>query len=261
MTDRYCIRAVHRAPGAAGLRPLALPAMALYTRQSKDRVRDAVDFVELVGARTELRRAGPARYEGLCPFHDERTPSFGIDPDAEGLLLLRLPGLGRRVHVRAGDRGRGLQRARWSCWPSATAWSCSSSRRIRARPSAGRRASGCSSCSAARRPTTSATCGSPRRRRGRASTWPGAGWARRSLREFRVGYAPSAWDRVLLASRRGGFSSRELYDAGLAQRSRAERPPVRPLPLADHVPAGGHARAGARLRRARDARGRSDRST
>jgi DNA primase len=54
--------------------------MALYTGESKDRVRDAVDFVELVSTRTELRRAGPRSYEGLCPFHDERTPSFGIDP-------------------------------------------------------------------------------------------------------------------------------------------------------------------------------------
>ena len=54
--------------------------MALYTRDSRDRVRDAVDFVELVSARTDLRRAGVARYEGLCPFHEERTPSFGIDP-------------------------------------------------------------------------------------------------------------------------------------------------------------------------------------
>src|ERR1700729_3573471 len=54
--------------------------MAPYTSQTKDRVRDAVDFVELVSARTDLRRAGPARFEGLCPFHDERTPSFGIDP-------------------------------------------------------------------------------------------------------------------------------------------------------------------------------------
>src|SRR3954465_1879297 len=54
--------------------------MALYTRESRDAVRDAVDFVELVGARTERRGARPARYEGLCPFHDERTPSFGIDP-------------------------------------------------------------------------------------------------------------------------------------------------------------------------------------
>src|SRR5947208_15483184 len=54
--------------------------MALYTSESRDRVRDAVDFVEVVSAHTELRRAGPARYEGLCPFHEERTPSFGIDP-------------------------------------------------------------------------------------------------------------------------------------------------------------------------------------
>src|SRR3954462_15844325 len=54
--------------------------MTRYTDDSKERVRDAVDMVDLVGTRTELRRAGANRYEGLCPFHDERTPSFGIDP-------------------------------------------------------------------------------------------------------------------------------------------------------------------------------------
>src|ERR1700726_4840539 len=54
--------------------------MALYTGDSKDRVRDAVDFVELVSTRTELRRAGPRSYEGLCPFHDERSPSFSVEP-------------------------------------------------------------------------------------------------------------------------------------------------------------------------------------
>src|SRR5918998_5024666 len=54
--------------------------MARYTEDSIDRVRDAIDMVDLVGSRTELRRAGVSRFEGLCPFHDERTPSFGIDP-------------------------------------------------------------------------------------------------------------------------------------------------------------------------------------
>jgi DNA primase len=54
--------------------------MARYTQDSRERVRDAVDFEELVGARVELRRAGARRLQGLCPFHDERTPSFGIDP-------------------------------------------------------------------------------------------------------------------------------------------------------------------------------------
>jgi len=41
-------------------------------------VRDAVDMVELVGARTQLRRAG-GRYTGRCPFHEERTPSFSVN--------------------------------------------------------------------------------------------------------------------------------------------------------------------------------------
>src|SRR3954447_4659525 len=54
--------------------------MPRYTSDSRERVRDAIDFVELVGARTELRKSGQRRYTGLCPFHDERTPSFGIDP-------------------------------------------------------------------------------------------------------------------------------------------------------------------------------------
>ena len=54
--------------------------MARYTADSKERVREAVDMVDLVGARTELRRAGADSYSGLCPFHDERTPSFGVKP-------------------------------------------------------------------------------------------------------------------------------------------------------------------------------------
>jgi DNA primase len=53
---------------------------ALHRRLSKERVRDAVDMVDLVGTRTELRRAGADSYSGLCPFHDERTPSFSVKP-------------------------------------------------------------------------------------------------------------------------------------------------------------------------------------
>ena len=40
---------------------------------------DAADMVEVVSARTQLRRSG-ARYTGLCPFHDEKTPSFSVNP-------------------------------------------------------------------------------------------------------------------------------------------------------------------------------------
>src|SRR3984885_10483335 len=34
-----------------------------------------------VSTRTELRRAGVNSYFGLCPFHDERTGSFHVQPD------------------------------------------------------------------------------------------------------------------------------------------------------------------------------------
>jgi DNA primase len=40
---------------------------------------DAADMVEVVAGRTQLRKAG-ARYTGLCPFHEERTPSFSVNP-------------------------------------------------------------------------------------------------------------------------------------------------------------------------------------
>src|SRR3954447_5115796 len=54
--------------------------MSLYTKDSIERVREAVDMVELVGARSDLRRVG-SRWTGLCPFPDERTPSFSVEAE------------------------------------------------------------------------------------------------------------------------------------------------------------------------------------
>jgi DNA primase len=45
-------------------------------------VRDHVDVVELVGRAVTLKRAGRS-YKGLCPFHDEKTPSFHVNPDRQ----------------------------------------------------------------------------------------------------------------------------------------------------------------------------------
>jgi DNA primase len=53
--------------------------MALIKRSSVEEVVAAADMVEVVQGRTQLRKSG-ARWVGLCPFHSEKTPSFGINP-------------------------------------------------------------------------------------------------------------------------------------------------------------------------------------
>ncbi|MEM8559560.1 MAG: DNA primase, partial [Bacteroidota bacterium] len=42
-------------------------------------VRHAVDLVDVVGDYVRLRRSG-VRFVGLCPFHNEKSPSFSVDP-------------------------------------------------------------------------------------------------------------------------------------------------------------------------------------
>ncbi|MGA2610132.1 MAG: DNA primase [Terriglobia bacterium] len=44
-----------------------------------DEVRAAADIVKVVGDYVKLRKAG-ANYMGLCPFHQEKTPSFAVHP-------------------------------------------------------------------------------------------------------------------------------------------------------------------------------------
>ena len=53
--------------------------MARIKETSVREVVAAADMVEVVSGRTSLRKSG-ARYSGRCPFHEERTPSFSVNP-------------------------------------------------------------------------------------------------------------------------------------------------------------------------------------
>ena len=44
-----------------------------------ERILDAANIVDVVSEYVTLRRAG-ANYKGLCPFHDDKTPSFSVSP-------------------------------------------------------------------------------------------------------------------------------------------------------------------------------------
>ncbi|MDX6706335.1 MAG: primase [Solirubrobacteraceae bacterium] len=192
--------------------------MALYTNDSKERVRDAVDMVDLVSSRTELKRAGVNRLTGLCPFHEERTPSFGINPaekvyhcfgcqasgdaftfvmetegvDFKSALELLADRYKVTLELEDEDPGAAEQRQqrdrllelleRTTTFYVRQLWESREAAKARA-------------------------------------YLQERGLEEATLREFRVGYAPSAWNTVLNASRRAGFKDRAIYDAGLSQKS------------------------------------------
>jgi DNA primase len=196
--------------------------VARYTDDSKDRVREAANLVELVAARTgEPRRTGPSGYMGLCPFHDESTPSFSIEPhkklfhcfgcgesgdvfdfvqrtegvDFTGAIELLADRYGVRLEREAEDPAEAQRRERrerllellerTATFYVRFLWE--SREAAKAREYLAER-----------------------------------GLEEATLREFRVGYAPSAWDATLKASMGAGFKARELYDAGLVQRAKGE---------------------------------------
>jgi DNA primase len=193
-----------------------------YAPDSRDRVFDAVDMVALVSARTELRRAGVNSYFGNCPFHDERTGSFHVSPDeklyhcfgcqasgdaftfvqeTEGLDFKgALESLAARFGVgleavdedpRYAERRRHVERlyelmSRTAAYYARCLWE-------------------------------SAEAGEAR------DYLAARGLAEETLRAFRVGYAPSSWDRILSASRKAGFTDAELAEVGLVKRSDRSR--------------------------------------
>ncbi|HEY1851714.1 MAG TPA: DNA primase, partial [Candidatus Binataceae bacterium] len=54
--------------------------MARFGQDKIEEVRTRADIVEIIGAQVRLRRAG-RNFVGLCPFHNEKTPSFSVNAE------------------------------------------------------------------------------------------------------------------------------------------------------------------------------------
>jgi DNA primase len=177
-------------------------------------------MVSLVSSRTELRRHGVNSYFGLCPFHDERTPSFHVSPDeklyhcfgcqASGnafsfVMETEAVDFSTALEMLAKRFGVQLQSERED--PQAAA---RRSRRERLYTLLERATAYYARYLWEARESASAR-----------EYLLGRGLSEQMLREFRVGFSPSAWDRLLVASRQAGFSDDELVAGGLAQRSRS----------------------------------------
>ncbi len=54
----------------------------MFSDDTISRVRDSVDIVDLVSGYVSLKKTGK-NWQGLCPFHSEKTPSFNVNPEKQ----------------------------------------------------------------------------------------------------------------------------------------------------------------------------------
>jgi DNA primase len=194
--------------------------MARFSEESKQRVKEAAQIVEIVSAYTDLRQRGKDWW-GNCPFHDESTPSFKVNPlenlyycfgcqasgdvfrfveEKEGLSFPEaVEALAERYGVelerdeedpRAAEERRKKSRLyevlqRTAEFYERYLWEGQKSEAVKAREYLAER-----------------------------------GLEEEVLRRFGVGMAPNRWDSVLLGGQQAGFTVEELSDAGLLRRSK-----------------------------------------
>ena len=210
-------------------------------------------MADLVGAKTELRRDG-VRLIGLCPFHDERTPSFSVNAEKKVYYCFGCEASGDAIGFVMETEALDFP-APWSCWPTATGWSSARERGPRGRaPPAPPRAAAWP-CWSGPAKFYAAYLWEADEAAASREYLAGRGLREETLREFGVGYAPEGLGPADIArARRDGFTDDELLAAGLAQRRREGAGLIDRFRGPDHVPAQRPPRPRARFRRARDAR-------
>jgi DNA primase len=54
----------------------------MITQNTIQQIQSRIDIIEIIGGFVKLKKRG-ANYLGLCPFHNEKTPSFTVSPSKE----------------------------------------------------------------------------------------------------------------------------------------------------------------------------------
>jgi DNA primase len=191
-----------------------------YTADSRDRVRDAVDMFTLVSSKVELTKRGHDSYFGCCPFHDERTASFHVRPDEKHYhcfgcsesgdpftFVMLTEGLDFKGALESLADRFGVKLETEDESPEAAS---RRQRRERLYALLDRAAT------FYERYLWEAQEAEPARAYLRER-----GFNEEIVREFRVGYAPQSWDRLVSASAKAGYSLDELLAADLGWRKKA----------------------------------------
>ena len=196
--------------------------MARIAQSSIEQVVATADMVEVVGQYTDLRKAG-ANFSGRCPFHEERTPSFSVNP-VEKLYYCFGCGAGgnligfvmakenmdfpEAVEYLADKYGIALEYDESSARGDAD-------RRRRERL----RALLEQATAYYERVLWDAKAAAPAR-----EYLIGRGLSEEVCRDFRVGYSLPGWEKLRDAALAKGFTEQDLLDAGLVIPGKRGRP-------------------------------------
>ena len=171
-------------------------------------IKSSLDIAEVIGQYTPLRRTSRG-YSGLCPFHDEKTPSFHVYTDSQTYYCFS-------CHE-AGDIFTFVMKKNGLSFPEAIEFLASQ---------AGLDVSKYSGQSAKKtqhkRSLYDVMAFAEEYFRDCFKKLPGgkAYFTRRGFTEnyadvYGIGYAPDSWDGLIQALRKKGVSQREMIDAGL----------------------------------------------
>ncbi len=181
---------------------------------SVELIKDRLDIVDIIGEKVTLKKTGRS-YKGLCPFHQEKTPSFVVFPDSQHFHcfgcgksgdLFTFYELSQKVDFREAltelaDRA-GVQIETDRPGPAAQVDpTIEKSRELE---------------ELAAQLFTHVLLNSPAGEPGRAYLAK-RGLDAATIERFRLGFAPNSWDYLLRQFSARGIDPRAMHDAGLLQ--------------------------------------------
>ena len=189
--------------------------MPRIAQETVEQVAAASDIVEIIGSYFPLKRAG-TEFRAICPFHQEKTPSFFVNPSKQSYYChgcgaggavfqflmqyenIEFPEAVRRLAARAGipiiedeidaeeEAKQSLRKRLLRLHFEAAAWFHSNLLRTRAATHA-------------------------------RSYLQGRGINIEMAKRWQIGYSPNAWDALVSWANRAGFTKEELVESGLVK--------------------------------------------
>ena len=181
---------------------------------SKARILAATDIVQLIGQSVALKRRGKD-YVGLCPFHQEKTPSFKVDPGRQYFYCFGCKAGGGAIDfVMKRDRvdfldalrllaeRAGIEMPRYGGSGGASREKISERQQL---------LEACSSACALFEKLLS----HPEQGKAARNYLESRGFDAESIRRFQIGFAPESWDTILRSPIARKFPAGLLQQAGL----------------------------------------------